>query len=289
MLRERFAPSPTGLLHLGHAYSALKIWDAVCRSDGEFILRIEDIDFSRSRREFECAIFEDLKWLGIRWREPVIRQSDQMQAYSDALETLQSLGVCFPCKCTRRDIREALAAPQEGTGNAVGIASESDVYPGTCRDRPMHDMADGDSIRLDIAKAIFLLGGPRQVNKISFLETGGTYRGRHNLETIEIVHRIGDIVLARKDIGTSYHLSVVVDDAAQGITRVTRGEDLFEATAIHRILQELLGFTVPAWHHHRLIRDEFGKRLAKRDDARSIRAFREAGVAPQDIRRLVGL
>ena len=288
--RERFAPSPTGYLHLGHAYSALLIWDAVSAKGGEFILRIEDIDKGRSKEEFEKAIFEDLSWLGITWAEPVMRQSERMPAYRVALKTLESLGICFPCSCTRRDIRAALSAPQESREkHHSDHAPRIGIYPCTCRNRKMSERTSSDAIRLDVRKAIALLGGADAIGKIGFQETSRAHAGEHRLDASILFNSLGDVVLARKDAGTSYHLAVVVDDAKQEISHVTRGEDLLEATHLHRLLQVLLDLPAPVWHHHTLVRDEFGRRLAKRDDARSIRNYRKNGFLPSDIRRMSGL
>ena len=263
----RFAPSPTGLLHLGHAFSALTAWGR----PGRCLLRIEDIDRPRCRPEFEAAIFEDLRWLGLDWPEPVWRQSDRMEAYAAALQRLIALDVCYPCRCTRAEIRAALSAPQEGVA--------ADIYPGTCRGRPMADAGPGDAIRLDLARAQ-ALAGPLQ-----YLEAGPLHPGRHRADASPL----GDVVLARRDIGTSYHIAVVVDDAAQNITEVVRGVDLFEVTPLHRLLQALLELSIPTYYHHGLIRDDQGRRLAKRDDARAIRRYREDGASPADVAALVGL
>lgn len=271
----RFAPSPTGLLHLGHAFSALTVWEAAQTAGGEFLLRIEDTDRTRVRPEYEAAIYEDLTWLGLTWPEPVWRQSERLDVYADALARLGRLGVTYPCRCTRADIRAALAAPQEGVASAV--------YPGTCRGRSMAECHPGDAVRLDLARAWALLGG----QTLTWRETGTSHAGTHTLYPEVMRRQIGDVVLGRKDIGAAaYHLSVVVDDAAQAVTHVIRGEDLLEATPIHRLLQALLDLPVPVWHHHPLVRDAAGKRLAKRDDARAIRNYREAGCTPEDMRRM---
>lgn len=277
----RFAPSPTGLLHLGHAFSALTAWDMAQAAGGTFLLRIEDIDQPRCRDEFEQAIYDDLHWLGLDWPEPVMRQSDRLSSYDAALEQLNAMGLTYPCSCTRADIRAALSAPQEGAEPAYG--PDGPLYPGTCRHRTIDSRDPGDAIRLDMVKAMARTG------LIRFSETGPAAPDAQEVSPEQMIETIGDVVLARKDIGTSYHLSVVVDDAAQDITHVVRGEDLFPATPIHVLLQNLLGLPTPAYHHHRLIRDDTGKRLAKRDDARSIRHYREEGLAPADIRALVGL
>jgi glutamyl-Q tRNA(Asp) synthetase len=278
----RFAPSPTGLLHLGHAYSALVAAERARAHGGRFLLRIEDIDTPRCRPEYEAAIYEDLAWLGLEWEEPVMRQSDRRAAHDAALKRLGEMGLLYPCRCTRGDIRAALSAPQEG---APVIGPDGLVYPGTCRGRALDEAGAGDALRLDMARALERLGRAR----IAFTETGGVVKEPSEMSAAQIIEGIGDVVLARRDIGTSYHLSVVVDDAAQGITEVVRGADLFAATFIHRLLQELLGLPEPAYHHHRLIRDEAGRRLAKRDDARAIRRYREEGSTPEDIHRMLGL
>ncbi len=281
-MRTRFAPSPTGWLHLGHAFSALTAWERARAADGEFLLRIEDIDTTRCRAEYEAAIFEDLAWLGLSWPEPVMRQSMRSEAYGAALDRLGTLGLVYPCRCTRAEIRAALAAPQEGAG------PEGPVYPGTCRDRRWEDRGPDDALRLDMALAVAHLGGARAVARLLWQETGAG-AGTHALDPSALVAHTGDVVLARRDIGTAYHLAVVVDDAAQGITEVVRGADLAPATPLHRLLIALLGLPVPRWHHHRLIRDAAGLRLAKRDDARALRTLRTEGATPQDIRRTVGL
>ncbi len=273
-LVTRFAPSPTGRLHLGHAFSALTAWDLARSCGGRFLLRIEDLDQTRSRSVFEEAILDDLAWLGLDWPRPVLRQSEHLPRYAAALERLEP--VTYPCRCTRADIRAALAAPQEGAEGAA-------VYPGTCRGRPMSERAPGDAIRLDLDRALALAG------PLAFEETGPLAPGIHALDAAMLRARIGDPVLARRDIGIAYHLAVVVDDAHQGITHVVRGADLREATPLHRLLQALLDLPVPVWHHHRLIRDEAGRRLAKRDDARSLATLRAEGATPADIRRMVGL
>lgn len=267
----RFAPSPTGPLHLGHAYAALI---AAARGD-RFLLRIEDIDRARCKPEFETAIEDDLHWLGLTWETPVMRQSDRLTAYEIAIAQLCNLGMTYHCTCTRGDIKAALSAPQEG---AAVIGPDGPVYPGTCRDKGHQSGA----LRLNMARAMDALG------KVGFHDSG-THAGEYIYTAAHMIENIGDIVLARRDIGTSYHIAVVVDDAAQGITEVTRGEDLFTATAIHVVLQRLLGLPTPAYHHHRLIRDDQGKRLAKRDDSRALAKYRAEGATPADIRRMVGL
>ncbi|MFN3936867.1 MAG: tRNA glutamyl-Q(34) synthetase GluQRS [Gemmobacter sp.] len=274
----RFAPSPTGPLHLGHAFSALLAWDRAAKVNGTFLLRIEDIDPDRSRPEWETAIIEDLRWLGPRWAEPAMRQSGRLPAYRAALERLAVQDLLYPCRCRRGDIRAALSAPQEGATGPDGPA-----YPGTCRGRTMAEAAPDDALRLDMRRAVATAG------RLSFTETGALHGGRHRIDPDWLVTVAGDVVLARRGFGTSYHLSVVVDDAAQAVTEAVRGADLFEATAIHVLLQSLLGLPTPAYHHHRLIRDDAGRRLAKRDDARALARYRAEGAEPDDIRRMIGL
>lgn len=276
----RFAPSPTGPLHLGHAYSALLAQDMARAAQGQFLLRIEDIDQSRARPQWEAQIYDDLRWLGLRWPEPVMRQSDRMARYGAALDRLAEMGLSYPCRCRRGDIEAAAGAPQEGVPQ---FGPDGRVYPGTCRARPMAEAGPGDVIRLNMERATRALPG------LGFTETGPAQSGHHALRRDHLCRAVGDIVLVRRQMGGSYHLSVVVDDADQGISHVVRGEDLFEATQIHVLLQHLLGLPTPAYHHHRLIRDARGKRLAKRDDARAIAKYRAEGATPQDIRRMVGL
>ncbi len=277
----RFAPSPTGRLHLGHAYSALLAFDRACRENGRFLLRIEDIDQGRSREAFVAGIHEDLAWLGLRWEEPVRRQSRHLADYRTALERLDALGVLYPCVCTRKDVAAELAAmgaaPHGGGGS---------VYPGTCRRdrrRVQRLIADGRpfALRLDLAAALRVLTA-RDLESLSWIEEG---RGAVQFDPA----RVGDVVLARKDVPTSYHLAVVVDDAEQGITHVIRGSDLRESTHVHRLLQALLDLPTPVYHHHRLILGPDGRRLAKRDRAATIAALRDAGHSPEEIRRRLGL
>lgn len=272
----RFAPSPTGWLHLGHAFSAITAHDRARAAGGRFLLRIEDTDRTRSRPAYESAILDDLRWLGLTWDE-TFRQSDDPAPYEGALARLAAMDLTYPCRCTRGDIAAALSAPQEG----VALPGP---YPGTCRTRPMSDRQPGDAIRLHLDRALGHLAALP-----GFTESGPAHAGHHRLDPDRLRATHGDIVLARRDIGPAYHLTVVVDDARQNITEVTRGEDLFAATELHVLLQSLLDLPTPAYHHHRLIRDDAGRRLAKRDDARSLRRYRADGATPQDIRRLVGL
>jgi glutamyl-Q tRNA(Asp) synthetase len=271
----RFAPSPTGPLHLGHAYSALLAHDAARAQGGAFLLRIEDIDRARSKPQWEAQIYDDLQWLGIAWDGAVMRQSDRLPAYQAVLQRLWDRGVLYPCTCTRRDIEAAISAPQEGA-----MGPDGPVYPGTCRCTPNGPIPQDAALRLNMALV---------AQETSFQEMGDGLAGIVTTTAQDYIQTIGDVVLARRDMGTSYHLSVVLDDAAQGITHVLRGADLFEATRIHTLLQQILGLPTPIYHHHRLIRDDHGKRLAKRDDARALFKYRADGASPADIRAMVGL
>ncbi len=264
----RFAPSPTGYLHLGHAHAALFAVRAARAAGGRFLLRIEDIDFTRCRPEYEDAIFEDLAWLGLSWDGPVLRQSERRAAYDAALAALAAAGLTYPCSCTRKEIAAEIAA-----AGGAPQGPDGPLYPGTCRNRS--GRGDEAAIRLDCAKA------GRQAGVLEFFDRGA---GRVAVDAC----LFGDAVIARRDIGTSYHLACVVDDAHQGVTLVTRGEDLLPATHIQRVLQAALGLPVPQYHHHGLLRDEDGRRLAKRDAARSIRSLREAGTSPAEVRALAG-
>ncbi len=273
----RFAPSPTGWLHLGHAFAALFAFEAARQRGGRFLVRLEDIDQARVRPEYESAIFDDLAWLGLSWEEPVWRQSQRFDAYRDALAKLDALGVLYPCFCTRKEIQDEIA----GAGQAPH-GPDGPLYPGTCSARSAMERQERAAsglpfaLRLDVAKAAALAS-----RELFWEDLGrGEQRARPDV--------FGDVVLARKETPASYHLSVVVDDAAQGVTLVTRGEDLLAATNLHRLLQDLLGLPVPQWQHHRLITDESGRRLAKRDDARSLRAMREQGWTAERVRSELG-
>lgn len=273
----RFAPSPTGPLHLGHAYSAMLAHDMARAAAGKFLLRMEDTDLERCKPAFAAQIEDDLAWLGITWDGPVHRQSDHIDSYTARLDPLVARGLLYPCSCSRSDIRAALAAPQEGVA--------FNVYPGTCRGRTMASRRPGDALRLNLGAALDALDGPP-----AFVETGPLHAGHHEIVRATALQRIGDVVLYRKgeDI-VAYFLASALDDTDQGITDVIRGEDLFDFTPIQVILQRLLGLPTPVYHHHRLIRDDQGKRLAKRDDARALAKYRAEGATPADIRRMVGL
>lgn len=274
----RFAPSPTGYLHLGHAHAALFAAHAARADHGRFLVRIEDIDSTRCRREFEKAIFEDLAWLGLVWETPVRRQSEHMADYQAALARLAAMELLYPCFCTRAEIKAEIARAGAAPHGPLGTP-----YPGTCRrlrqaDRAVR-LADGTTyaIRLDMERAVRAAGPAPLV----WHDRG---RGRQTATPM----LAGDIVLARKETPASYHLAVVVDDALQGVTLVTRGEDLFPATHIHRLLQALLGLAVPDYHHHGLLFDQDNRRLAKRTGAESLKQLRERGVLPETARRMAG-
>lgn len=272
MIVTRFAPSPTGLLHLGHAFAAI-----VAKEAGErFLLRIEDIDTARCREEFVEAIIEDLSWLGLSWEEPVLRQSSRFDAYRAALAKLDAQELLYPCFCTRKEIAEEIAR--------AGLAAhgpEGPVYPGTCRaiskDERRARMEKGASyaLRLDVQKAA------KSVGALSFSEHGERITANPLL--------FGDVVLARKETPASYHLCVVIDDAFQGVTLVTRGKDLLPATHVQRLLQALLGLPEPAYAHHRLILDEEGRKFSKRDRAVTLRELRQREETPQTLRAKLGI
>ena len=273
----RFAPSPTGLLHLGHAYSALFAWVCARGAGGRFLLRIEDIDHGRCRPEFTDGVLEDLAWLGLAWDGLVRRQSEHFDDYRRALDRLTGMGLIYPCFCTRAEIQAEIAR-----AGAAPHGGEDPLYPGTCRalsaDQRSVRIAAGQSyaLRIDIAQAV-ARAGP--------LEWEDSEAGRVAADPLS--H--GDAVLARKDTPASYHLAVTVDDAIQGVTLVTRGRDLFGATHVHRLLQALLDLPTPRYWHHRLLTDASGKRFAKRDRPLTLRALREAGKTPADVRAMAGI
>ncbi|MGH1413391.1 MAG: tRNA glutamyl-Q(34) synthetase GluQRS [Pelagimonas sp.] len=283
MFVTRFAPSPTGPLHLGHAFSALLAHDQARAAGGTFLLRIDDLDQSRSRRSWEDQIFEDLDWLGVSWDGPVRRQSEHFDDYKAVIASMAEQGVIYPCRCKRRDIEAALSAPQEdGSRNTPRFGPDGLVYPGTCKGRRYEDRLPTDALRFDIDKA--------ELDPLpSFTEIGPLHAGEHQLTMGYLQSKVGDPVIARAQMAASYHLSVVLDDAASQVTHVIRGADLFEATFIQRMLQRHLRVQSPTYYHHKLIRDEAGKRLAKRDDARAIAKYRAEGATPGDIRHMVGL
>jgi glutamyl-Q tRNA(Asp) synthetase len=274
----RFAPSPTGLLHIGHAWSAILSHDRAKERGGRFLLRIEDIDGTRSRPEFVEAILRDLAWLGLEWDGPVLFQAERLGLYARALDRLKALGLLYPCFCTRAEIAASLSAPHDDAGP---------LYPGTCRhlapnQRDRRLAGEQHAWRLDMARALDLLSPaaeemPEQLRHDGRLiwhdEIGG--------DVVATPEMHGDVILARKDAPASYHLAVTIDDAAQGVTHVVRGHDLFAATHVHRLLQALLDLPTPVYRHHALLADDAGQRLAKRNRAPTLEAMRVAGVDGQ--------
>jgi glutamyl-Q tRNA(Asp) synthetase len=279
-LITRFAPSPTGYLHLGHAYSAVFAYEQARAEGGRFLLRVEDIDPTRCRPEFSQALIEDLRWLGLTWEEPVRRQSEHIEDYAAALAKLRTMGLLYPCFCTRREIENEVRASASAPHLALR-GPDGPVYPGTCRNLAPDEQAErlrrdhAANWRLDIAKALEVTG-PLYWND----------RAAGQVKAVPL--DFGDVVLARKDVSTSYHLSVTVDDHLQHVTLVTRGKDLFRATDIHRLLQALLGFATPDYYHHELLTDATGRRLAKRDGDVTLRALRMSGRTAAEVRGMVG-
>ena len=281
----RFAPSPNGELHLGHALSALVGFERARACGGRFLVRIEDIDVGRSRERFVAGIFADLAWLGLAWEEPVVFQSRRMGAYGEAADRLQAMGLVYPCFATRAEIEAAAAGgPTDPDG--------APLYPGLYKGRDGQEIArrmeagEPYALRLDMERALAAAAAKLQGAALTFTELGEDGTAQKIAAKPE---RWGDAVIVRKDVPTSYHLAVVVDDAWQGVTHVTRGRDLFAATDLHRLLQVLLDLPAPLYHHHRLITDDQGRKLAKSARDTSLKALRERGQTPADIRRLVGL
>lgn len=283
----RFAPSPNGLLHLGHAYSALLNFDLARRSGGRLLLRIEDIDPARCRAEFETAIVEDLGWLGITWESPVRRQSEHLDLYGAALRRLQAQGLVYPAFESRGEIARLVAA-NEAQAPWPRDPDGAPLYPGASRQLPeaerMRRIEAGQpyTLRLDMASALSRAGA------LSWTELGEGPAGETG-QVRAAPEAWGDVILARKETPTSYHLSVVVDDALQGVTEVVRGSDLFYATAVHCLLRRLLDLPEPAYRHHKLLRDPSGRKLSKSTAAAGLREMRAGGATPDDIRALVGL
>ena len=283
----RFAPSPNGFLHLGHAYSALLNFDAARARGGRLLLRIEDIDTVRCRPEFEAAIYEDLAWLGIAWEAPVRRQSEHFADYRKAIEELSARGLIYPSFESRAEIA-SLVAQRETNAVWPRDPDGAPIYPGTAKllapDERARLLASGapHALRLDMAAACARAGD------LGWSEHGEGPAG----ETDAVAARPqawGDVILARKETPTSYHLCVVIDDALQGVTEVARGADLFWSTSVHRLLQRLLDLPQPIYRHHRLILDGEGRKLSKSTSATALRELRDRGATPADIRRLVGL
>ena len=279
MFVTRFAPSPTGLLHRGHAFSALTAHRAARDVGGRFLLRIEDIDRTRCRPEYEAAIFEDLAWLGLDWETPVRRQSDHMAEYGAVIGDLAERGLLYRCFRTRREIAEAIEAAPHGTMEAW---RGSPLPP----DEEQRRLAAGDAYawRLSLDAAERALGG---IDNLTFVEEGQGPDGERGVIAAR-PELGGDVVLARKDVGVAYHLAVVHDDALQGVTHIVRGQDLFEATHVQRLLQAILGLPTPTYRHHRLLTGPDGKRFAKRDGAQTLRSLREAGMTAPELRAEMG-
>lgn len=283
----RFAPSPNGELHLGHAYSALTTFEMAREMGGRFLLRIEDIDVTRCRDEHVQQTFEDLAWLGLSWEEPVLRQSEHFETYGKAAQWLTSLGLLYPCFATRSEIAEAAKAFPDARD-----PDGAPLYPGLHKGMDVAEIeirrARGEvyALRIDMERALAAAAGLLSGQPLSFFELDE----RGVVEEVEAKpERWGDAVIVRKDVPASYHLAVVVDDARQGVTHVTRGMDLFAATDLHRLLQVLLGLPQPIYRHHRLITDLDGRKLAKSARDTSLRTLRQAGLSPDEIRRLVGV
>jgi len=280
----RFAPSPNGYLHLGHALSALLNADMARAARGRLLLRIEDIDATRCRPEFEAAIYEDVGWLGLGWELPVFRQSEHLGGYRTALARLEAMGLVYPSFESRAEIAALVAAREPWPRDPDGAP----LYPGAAKSTSPAERAqrmnNGEpfALRLDMGAAIARAGAPK------WSETGAGSAGETRIISADPA-AWGDVILARKETPTSYHLAVVVDDAAQGVTDVVRGQDLFHATSVHRLLQNLLGLPVPRYHHHRLILGDDGRKLSKSTRATGLRELRTQGRTPAEIRRLVGL
>jgi glutamyl-Q tRNA(Asp) synthetase len=288
----RFAPSPNGYLHLGHALSALINFEMAKATGGRLLLRLEDIDAARCRPDYEQAIYEDLAWLGIAWEQPVRRQSEHFDDYRAALARLEALRLVYPSFESRGEIARLVAARERHAGARDSPwprdPDGAPLYPGDARAlaeserRRLIDAGRRYALRLDMAAAIARTGA------LSWTESGAGPAGEAGTVLAQ-PQQWGDVVLARKDLPTSYHLAVVLDDAHQGVTDIVRGQDLFLATGVHRLIQALLGLPAPRYHHHRLIRDLDGQKLSKSTRATALRALRNAGVGPGDIRRMVGL
>ena len=283
----RFAPSPNGYLHLGHAYSALLNFDLARASGGRFLLRIEDIDAARCRPEFEAAIYEDLAWLGISWEAPVRRQSEHFARYREAVEQLSAMGIVYPGFESRAEIAR-LVAERETAAPWPRDPDGAPLYPGAAKSLPVEERSRliGQGVpyalRLDVAAA-----GAR-ANHFTWMEQGEGPEGETGMVSAR-PEAWGDVILARKETPTSYHLSVVIDDALQGVTDVVRGRDLFWSTSVHVLLQHLLGIPQPVYRHHRLIEDASGQKLSKSTKATGLRELRGQGATPAEVRRLIGL
>jgi glutamyl-Q tRNA(Asp) synthetase len=283
----RFAPSPNGYLHLGHAYSALLNFDLARQAGGRFLLRIEDIDFTRCRPEFEAAIHEDLAWLGLSWETPVRRQSGHFAGYREVVEKLSAQGLVYPSFESRAEIAH-LVAQRETAGTWPRDPDGAPLYPGAALSLSAEERARRIDSGAPYALRLDMAAARARAENLAWIEHGEGPAG----ETGAVAARPeawGDVILARKETPTSYHLSVVIDDAVQGVTDVVRGQDLFWSTSVHRLLQDLLGIPQPAYRHHRLILDSTGQKLSKSTKSTALRELRAEGATPADIRRLVGL
>ena len=282
----RFAPSPNGYLHLGHAFSALSNFELARARGGRFLLRIEDIDAARCRPEFEAAIYQDLEWLGISWETPVRRQSEHLSGFREAVEKLSGSGLIYPAFESRAEIAR-LVAMRETASPWPRDPDGAPLYPGTAKSltvderQRLIDQGLPYALRLDMAAAC------AQAPDLTWVEQGAGPDGETGIVAAR-PQAWGDVILARKETPTSYHLSVVIDDALQGVTEVVRGQDLFWSTSVHRLLQTLHGVPQPAYRHHRLILDDAGQKLSKSTKATALRELRRQGATPADIRRLVG-
>lgn len=284
----RFAPSPTGLLHLGHAYSAMRTFETAKAAGGQCLLRIEDIDQTRCKPEYESAILDDLKWMGFDWPGPVRRQSEHMDEYQGVIGTLAEAGLVYRCFKTRKEIAEDIArAPHQPGEGPDGV-----IYPGPSQ--PMS--ADEEAERLEKGEAFawrLSIAACREhlsesFNSLMFIEEGAGPDGESGL-VLAKPDLMGDVILARKDIGTSYHIAACHDDAQQGVTHVIRGEDLFFTTHLHVLIQKLMGWPKPVYRHHKLVLDQDGKRFAKRDESMTLKALCEAGITPSELKQMAGV
>jgi glutamyl-Q tRNA(Asp) synthetase len=270
---ERTAPSPTGDIHLGHVYSAITAYRNARKNNGFFKLRIEDIDVTRCKVEYEIEIIENLTWLGLKWDERIMRQRSRFKSYTLAIDQLLKEGLLYPCSCSRADIKKAVSAPHMEDLPCL-------IYPGTCK--IVKPDTEVKALRLDIEKAVRYLGD----NKVYFYETGlskDRSKEKRSISNETLKNKFGDLVIVRKDIGTSYNLSVIIDDSAQKVTHVTRGNDLLEVTPIQVLLQRILGLKTPTYHHHKLICDDDGKKLSKRSSSQTISHFRQKGFSAAQV------
>ena len=293
----RFAPSPTGHLHLGHALAAIEAFDMAMERGGRFLLRMEDIDVGRAKPEFEEAIYEDLEWLGLSWESPVRRQSEHMDDYAGALATLDEMGLLYPCFCTRKEIMAEIEQSRTAP-HLLNQGPDGPPYPGTCLNMDAHEVKNKESenapyaLRLNMKKAMAVVGemSPLKWPALTWPALTWptlTWIDKNKGEITAQPEIFGDVVLARKDVPTSYHLAVTLDDHLQGVTLVSRGKDLFAATHLHRLLQALLSLDTPVYAHHNMMKNEDGSRMSKREKSMTLKSLRESGHKPSDIKELV--